>query len=77
MLAACPDIIQLDKFPLADVKAAQALAAQHGNATRLSVAGGIHKDNIAAYAATGINIFITSAPYYAAPQDVKVSITAA
>jgi modD protein len=77
MLAACSDIIQLDKFPLADVKAAQALAAQHGNATRLSVAGSIHKDNIAAYAATGINIFITSAPYYAAPQDVKVSITAA
>lgn len=75
ILAARPDIIQLDKFPLSAVEKAQALIRQADNGVRLSVAGGINQDNIAAYAATGVELFITSAPYYAAPQDIKVEIT--
>lgn len=40
----------------------------------LSVVGGGNKDNISDYAKLGIRLFITSAPYYAPPEDIKVVI---
>ena len=40
----------------------------------LSVVGGGNKDNISDYAKLGIRLFITSAPYYAPPEDIKVAI---
>ena len=40
----------------------------------LSVAGGANKDNVSDYAKLGIRLFITSAPYYAQPEDIKVVI---
>lgn len=40
----------------------------------LSVAGGVNKNNVADYAKLGIRLFITSAPYYAQPEDIKVLI---
>ncbi len=77
MITASPDIIQLDKWSVEDVKAALDLInAQDKNIT-LSVAGGVNKNNVANYAKLGINLFITSAPYYAAPEDIKVVITKA
>ncbi len=74
ILPAKPDIIQLDKFSLDEAKRALILLKQQNFPCTLSVAGGINKDNIAEYAALGINLFITSAPYYAPPQDIKVVI---
>lgn len=74
IIPAKPDIIQLDKFNLSEVKQALTLLKQQNSPCTLSVAGGINKDNIAEYAALGINLFITSAPYYAPPQDIKVVI---
>ena len=75
ILKGAPDIIQLDKFSVEDVTQAMVLLAQSGQPTILSVAGGINRSNAKEYARTGVNLFITSAPYYAAPEDIKVVIT--
>ncbi|WP_028108984.1 ModD protein [Ferrimonas futtsuensis] len=75
LLAAGPDIIQLDKFTPAQVADALALKQQLGASCQLSVAGGINPTTIAEYAEVGASLFITSAPYYAPPQDIKVVIS--
>ena len=77
MISASPDIIQLDKWSVEDVKAALDLIKAQGRNITLSVAGGVNKNNVADYAKLGINLFITSAPYYAAPEDIKVVISKA
>jgi len=77
MITASPDIIQLDKWSLEDVQAALDLIQSQCKNITLSVAGGVNKNNVADYAKLGINLFITSAPYYAAPEDIKVVITKA
>lgn len=77
MVAAKPDIIQLDKFTLDEVRAALCYVNAQQSPVVLSVAGGVNKHNIAQYAALGIGLFITSAPYYAMPEDIKVVITPA
>ena len=40
----------------------------------LSVVGVVNKDNVSDYAKLGIRLFITSAPYYAPSEDIKVVI---
>ncbi|WP_114891944.1 ModD protein [Haemophilus haemolyticus] len=74
MYVAEPDIIQLDKWSLDDVKKALALLQSKQKDILLSVAGGVNKDNVSDYAKLGIRLFITSAPYYAPPEDIKVVI---
>ena len=74
MLDAEPDIIQLDKWSVDEVKRALSLVAASGKKIILSVAGGVNKNNVADYAKLGIHLFITSAPYYAPPEDIKVVI---
>jgi molybdenum transport protein len=66
------DIIQLDKFSLADFKRAAEYAAAQDRPPLLSAAGGVNRDNAADYAAAGADLIVTSAPYYAKPADVKV-----
>ena len=75
ILKGAPDIIQLDKFTIEQVKQSIIQLAQSGLPTILSVAGGINISNAKQYAQTGVNLFITSAPYYAEPEDIKVIIT--
>ncbi len=77
MIIDSPDIIQLDKWSVEDVKAALDLIKAQGRNITLSVAGGVNKNNVADYAKLGINLFSTSAPYYAAPEDIKVVISKA
>ena len=72
MYVAEPDNIQLDKWSLDDVKKALALLQSKQKNILLSVAGGVNKDNVSDYAKLGIRLFITSAPYYAPPEDIKV-----
>ncbi len=69
-----PDIIQVDKFSLEEVKEAQDFLAEQKLTCQISVAGGVNKNNIHAYAKLGIQMFISSAPYYAPPEDIKVVI---
>ncbi|MBE2895843.1 ModD protein [Pasteurellaceae bacterium HPA106] len=77
MLPAQPDIIQMDKFSLDDVKTALSLVQKSQSAVQLSLAGGVRRENIAEFARAGVRLFISSAPYYAKPQDIKVAIDAA
>ncbi|WP_424405349.1 ModD protein [Pasteurella sp. PK-2025] len=74
ILRAEPDIIQLDKFSPAQVEEALRLLKQSQSPTILSVAGGVNKHNVADYAKLGISLFVTSAPYYAPYEDIKVVI---
>ncbi|WP_413081231.1 hypothetical protein [Yersinia vastinensis] len=41
----------------------------------LAATGGVTKTNIAEYVATGIDLVITSAPYYSQPADIKVQLS--
>ena len=74
-LAAGADGIQLDK-PSAE-QAAHTIArlrAQFPHAT-LTIAGGINDTNCQEYAASGADGLVTSAPLYAPPLDMGVSMT--
>ena len=72
VLKASPDVLQLDKFGVDDIGRIVRLAAAECPDCLISAAGGVNKDNIAAYAATGVHLVVSSAPYYAKPVDVKV-----
>lgn len=66
------DILQLEKWPVDAV----ARLAQRLPGTRLAAAGGINATNAAAYARAGSRILVTSAPYWAAPRNVAVTLSA-
>ena len=76
IIPSAPDVIQLDKFPVEDVLTAKRMVEESGLPIMLSVAGGVNRNNVAEFAKTGVNLFITSAPYCAGPDDIKVVITA-
>lgn len=71
-MAAQPDIVQLDKFTVQQIEECLAHAQKNDYRGLLAAAGGIHPDNIDAFAATGIPLIVTSAPYYAKPADIRV-----
>lgn len=66
------DIIQCERFsPEVFASFADAARAESPN-VRLSAAGGVNAKNAALYAEAGADILVTSAPYWGAPQDVKM-----
>ena len=68
------DILQLEKFPLAELSdAVRILRADHPHLTLIAT-GGVNVKNIAEYAATGVDMIVTSSPYSAQPADIKVRI---
>jgi molybdenum transport protein len=73
-LSAEPDILQLDKFSPQELAKIAALALKLGGRCIVSAAGGVNKDNAAEYAKAGAGLIVSSAPYYAKPADVKVTI---
>lgn len=70
------DIIQLEKFTLVQTSAFVEAARCLARPPLVAAAGGIDASNAAAYAATGVDILVTSAPYFAAPAEVNVVIAA-
>ena len=69
------DILQLEKLlPEAVDRIRRAFSA--GATTRIAAAGGINSANAEAYARAGADILVTSAPYFAPPRDVAVTISA-
>jgi putative molybdenum utilization protein ModD len=68
------DIIQLDKLPPSDVRAVVERTRSLTPAPAIAAAGGVNGRNAAEYAATGCHILVTSAPYFAPPMDVKITI---
>lgn len=77
-LAECgAEILQLERFtPEALSECRQVLAAQ-GLRVLLAPAGGVTRENALAYARAGADFLVSSAPYFAAPRDVKVSFVRA
>ncbi|NDL64648.1 ModD protein [Acerihabitans arboris] len=69
-----PDLVQLDKFSPGAVSRALAYAKTQAPACRLAVAGGINTGNIGEYARTGIELAVTSMPYYSPPADISVRL---
>ncbi len=69
--AAGADILQLEKMPVEAV--ARLHAALPG--TRIAAAGGVNATNAEAYARAGARILVTSAPYFAPPRDVAVTLS--
>lgn len=71
------DVLQLEKFtPEGVSEVCRALAAM----TRpplLAAAGGVGPGNAELYARAGAKVLVTSAPYWAKPSEVQVTITAA
>ena len=69
------DILQLEKLaPEAVGRIKRAIPATAR--TRVAAAGGINSANAEAYARAGADILVTSAPYFAPPRDVAVTIIA-
>lgn len=68
------DILQLEKLPLTKLAdAVRILRADYPNITLIAT-GGISTKNIAEYAASGVDMIVTSSPYNAQPADIKVRI---
>lgn len=71
------DIVQADKLA---PEALAGIAREFATMTPrplLAAAGGINPGNAATYAASGADLLVTSAPYYAPPRDVKVTVSRA
>lgn len=74
-LAAGADIVQLEKMPPEAVgKIVEALSAQ-GLRGKIAAAGGVNPGNAEAYARAGAAVLVSSAPYFAPPRDVAVTLT--
>lgn len=71
------EVLQLERFTPAEVAAlVQALQAQDLSPT-LAAAGGVTAANAAAFVRAGARVLVTSAPYAAPPQDIRVTLAPA
>lgn len=73
-LLAAPDVLQLDKFTPDQAAEIAAIAPSLAPGCTLALTGGITLDSLESYLHCGIELFITSAPYYASPADIKVHL---
>lgn len=69
------DILQLEKMSPEMVHRIK-LGLPTTSSTRLAAAGGVNLANAEAYARAGADLLVTSAPYFAPPRDVAVSLNA-
>ncbi len=68
------DVIQLEKLPPDRVRRVVEQVQGFSPAPVIAAAGGVNEANAADYAATGCRLLVTSAPYWARPADVKVTV---
>ncbi len=68
------DVLQLEKLSPAAV--AEVVAAVRAVAPEvvIAAAGGVDETNAADYARAGANVLVTSAPFFARPRDVQVTL---
>lgn len=69
------DGLQLDKIPPDALAPLAAALRQARPGLLLFAAGGITRTNVAAYAATGVDVLVTSSLYCAAPADIGASLS--
>ncbi|HVQ72616.1 MAG TPA: ModD protein [Bradyrhizobium sp.] len=69
------DVIQAEKFTPDQIALLVARMATIARSRPVvAAAGGIHAENVAAYARAGADVVVTSSPYLARPRDVQVRI---
>ena len=68
------DIIQVDKFDCDVLKQFVSKAKAINPKLVVVAAGNIRQDNVADYAATGVDLLATSALYFGKPADIKAEI---
>lgn len=68
------DVLQLERFTPAALAALRERLAREGLHAALAPAGGVTVANALDYARAGADLLVTSAPYFAPPADVKVTI---
>ena len=68
------DFIQVDKFPPEELKGFIDKIKKINPDVKIAVAGGITIKNINDYAKIGIDLIVTSAPYFGKPADIKANI---
>lgn len=73
-LQAAPDVLQLDKFSPQQAEEIARIAPSLAPGCTLALTGGIRLDSLDDYLACGIKLFITSAPYFAPPADIRVHL---
>ena len=69
------DLIQFDKLPPKELSEAVMKLKEMKSELVIAAAGGIDEHNIEDYARTGVDLIVTSAPYYAHPLDVGTEIS--
>lgn len=69
------DIIQVDKMEPEQLAELVRAVRTAPHPTVVSAAGGVNAGNAAAYAATGVDLLVTSWVYWGKPADIGVSIT--
>jgi molybdenum transport protein len=70
------DLIQIDKVSVAELNKLIPQLRQQYPKLKLAVAGGINPANIKEYAATGVEILVTSYPYFGKPADIAARMEA-
>lgn len=69
------DIIQLDKIPLPELASFVGEFKKFHPSILLAAAGGINQENVRDYAATGVDLLVTSWLYFGKPADIAVRMT--
>ncbi len=68
------EVVQCDKLSPEQVGEVVRGLANHPRPPLIAATGGVTEENAAAYARAGAAMLVTSAPYRAAPRDVKLAI---
>lgn len=68
------DILQIDKMPVAMLQETVTTVRALDQRVVLAIAGGVNLSNVAEYAATGVDLIVTSALYTAKPADIAARI---
>jgi molybdenum transport protein len=70
------DIVQVDKMEPEELRKLVRAVREASPATVVAAAGGINESNARAYAATGVDLLVTSAMYWGKPADIAVRMEA-
>lgn len=68
------NILQLDKFSAKEIKELIPQIRKENPMLKIAAAGSIDINNVQEYATTGVDILVTSSPYYGKPADFQVVI---
>ena len=68
------EVIQLDKFSIADLEKTIKEVRNISKDIKVSAAGGVNFTNVEAIAKTGVDLITTSALYFGKPSDIKADI---